>query len=196
VWQYETENYVNGSPAVQSGRVIFGGCDGILHVVNLRDGKKVSSVEIGSYIAGSAAVDGRLAYLGHYGNEVICVDVAAGKKVWTYADRRFPYFSSPAVTADKVVIGGRDKRLHCLRRDNGRAIWEFRTRGKVDSSPTICDGKIVVGCEDGRLYLVDLANGSEIWSYNIGAPVMSSPTVHKGIVYVGADDGYVYAFRS
>jgi outer membrane protein assembly factor BamB len=195
VWTYETDNYVNGSPAIIDGKVLVGGCDGILHVIRLSNGKKIRTIPIGDYIAGSAAVDGRYAYLGHYGSQVVCADLAAGRIAWTYQDRQFPYFSSPAAAADRIVIGGRDKRVHCLRRKDGKPLWEFRARGKVDSSPVICDGKVVVGSDDGRLYMLGLNDGRERWSYQIGAPVVSSPSVYDGMVFVGADDGYVYAFR-
>lgn len=195
MWTYETDNYVNGSPVVYEGKVIVGGCDGVLHVMRLSDGKKIRAIVIGDYIAATAAVDGRYAYLGHYGNKVVCADLAAGRIVWTYVDRLFPYFSSPAVSSDRVVIGGRDKRVHGLRRDNGKPLWEFRTRGKVDSSPVICDGKVLVGSEDGRFYMLDLSDGRERWSYEIGAPIVGSPSVYEGTVLIGADDGYLYAFR-
>jgi eukaryotic-like serine/threonine-protein kinase len=194
VWAFETENYINGTPAISDGKIIFGGCDGMLYVVRLSDGKKIQAIEIGDYIAGSATVDGRLAYLGHYGNAVICADLIAGKVVWANRDYRFPYFSTPAVTQDRVVIGGRDKRVHCLNRANGKEVWNFRTRGKVDSSPMICDGKVVVGSEDGKLYMLGLNDSKEIWSYQIGAPIISSPNIVNGTVLVGADDGFVYAF--
>lgn len=195
LWTYETDNYVNGSPVITDGKVLFGGCDGVLHIIKLADGKKIKTIEIGDYIAGTAAVDGRFAYLGHYGNKVVCADIEAGSIAWTFMDRQFPYFSSPAVAADRIVIGGRDKRLHCLNRKDGKPLWEFRTRGKVDSSPVICDGKVVVGSEDGSLYMVGLNDGLERWSYKIGAPVISSPTIYDGTVFVGADDGCLYAFR-
>ena len=39
-WHYETANYINGSPAVSSGRTAFGGCDAVLHVIQLGEGKK------------------------------------------------------------------------------------------------------------------------------------------------------------
>jgi outer membrane protein assembly factor BamB len=75
--------------------------------------------------------------LGHYGNAVIRANVATGKIVWTYRERGFPYFSTPAVTPSRVVIGGRDKRVHGIERATGKGLWTFRTRGKVDSSPVI-----------------------------------------------------------
>jgi outer membrane protein assembly factor BamB len=195
VWTFETGNYVNGTPAVSNGQVVFGGCDGVLYVLRLVDGQKIRTVQVEDYIAGSTAVDGQSAFLGHYGNAVLHANISTGKIVWAYRERNFPYFSSPAVAPDRIVIGSRDKRLHCLRRSDGKAIWELRTRGKVDSSPVICDGKVIVGSEDGRLYVVSLANGRELWSYEIGGPVMSSPAVSDGMVVVGSADGSVYAFR-
>jgi outer membrane protein assembly factor BamB len=138
--------------------------------------------------------------VGHYGSAFLCIDLDAGKTLWTYRDRRFPFFSSPALGADRVVVGSRDRRVHCLDRRTGKALWTFRTRGKVDGSPVICDNKVLVGSEDGRLYLLQLADGRELWSYTIGKPVASSPAITPApgragsVAIVGADDGYVYAF--
>jgi outer membrane protein assembly factor BamB len=193
-WVYETGNYINGSPAVANGLTAFGGCDGLLHVISLAEGKQVKEVEAGAYIAGSVALaDGR-AYFGQYENEFLCVDLKEGTKVWGFRDRKFPYFSSPAVTKEVVVFGGRDKLLHCVKRDSGQAVWSFPTRGKVDSSPAISGNKVVVGSDDGRLYLVSLDNGKELWSYEVGQPIGSSPAVAREKIVVGCDDGNVYCF--
>ena len=193
-WVYETGNYINGSPAVDNGQAIFGGCDGLLHVISLAEGKQVKEIEAGAYIAGSAAMaDGR-AYFGQYENEFLCVDLPAGKKVWAFHDRDFPFFSSPAVTKEVVVFGGRDKLLHCVKREDGQPVWSFATRGKVDSSPVVCGNKVVVGSDDGRLYVVSLDKGKELWSYEIGQAIESSPAVARAKVVIGADDGGVYCF--
>ena len=47
-WVYESANYINGAPAVAEGRTVFGGCDAILHVISLADGKQVKEVEAGA----------------------------------------------------------------------------------------------------------------------------------------------------
>ncbi len=41
-------NYINGSPAIADGQAVFGGCDGMLHVISLADGKQVK----GSWMRG------------------------------------------------------------------------------------------------------------------------------------------------
>jgi outer membrane protein assembly factor BamB len=122
------------------------------------------------------------------------VDLQAGKRDWAFHDRDFPFFASPAVTKDVVVFGGRDKLLHCVKREDGLPLWRFATRGKVDSSPVICGNQVVVGSDDGRLYVVSLDKGKELWSYEMGQAIESSPAVAGGRVVIGADDGNVYCF--
>lgn len=176
------------------GRTVFGGCDALIHVISLADGTKIKEFEAGAYIAGSAALIGRHAYVGHYENEFLCFDLDKGTNIWSYHDRNFPYFSSPAVTEKEVVFGGRDKRLHCVKREDGTSLWSFPTQGKVDSSPVVVGDKVVVGSDDGFLYVVSLATGKEIWSYEIGRPIDSSPAVVDGRIVVGCEDGKVYCF--
>lgn len=195
IWAYTSGSYINGAPAVYKDRIVFGGCDAVVHVVSLENGEKIHAVKVGAYIAGSAAIaDGR-AYLGHYGNEFVCVDINAGKVVWSYRRKQFPYFSSPAVDRDRVVFGGRDKAVHCVRREDGKQLWRFGTGGRVDGSPVICGDKVVVGSESGRLFVLSLEDGSKIWSYEIGRGIVSSPAVVDGRIYIGADDGVLYAFE-
>jgi outer membrane protein assembly factor BamB len=163
-------------------------------MISLADGSEAGEVEAGAYIAGSAAVaDGR-AYVGDYANELLCVDLVQKKIAWTWTDRDFPIQSSPALSADLVLFGSQDMRLHAVRRDTGKPVWTLETRGEVNSSPVVCGDKVVVGSDDGRVYLVKLADGKELWSYEIGQAVTTSPAVAAGMVVVGADDDCVYAF--
>jgi len=195
-WTYETENYINGTPAVDNENIIFGGCDARLHILSVLDGKKKGEVPVGSYIPGSAALVENKAYVGHYGNQLVCADIKNKKISWKYGDEKHgnAFFSSPAVGKDHVIIGSRDGYLHCVNRETGEKVWMFRTRDEVDSSPVIAGDQVIVGSSDGRLYVVGLKTGEEIWSYEIGAPIISCPAVVGGLIVIGAEDGRVYAF--
>jgi len=193
-WVYETGNYINGTPAIAEGHTVFGGCDAVLHIVSVTNGTKVGEVPAGAYVAASVALSGGSAFYGHYENEFQCVNLNIGAKTWTFHDRNFPYFSSPAITTNRVVFGGRDKLLHCVNRSDGKAVWQFATRGKVDSSPVVVGDKVVVGSDDGRIYIVSLKDGNELWSYEVGQPVGSSPAIADGRIIIGSDDGSVYCF--
>jgi len=195
-WTYETQNYVNGTPAILDDQVVFGGCDAVLHVVSARSGEGVGAVPLGdeAHVAGSVALaDGR-AYFGHYGNEFVCVDLTTEQLVWAYPSPRHAFFSSPAIGDERVVFGGRDRKLHCVARADGAPLWTFTTKRKVDSSPVICGDKVVFGSGDGRVYMLRLDDGAQIWSYDIGKSVFSSPAVAAGRFIVGSHDGNLYSF--
>ena len=49
---------------------------------------------------------------------VHAIDLNTGK-IWGYLHKNFPYFSSPALTEELVIIGGRDKGLHAIERMSG-----------------------------------------------------------------------------
>ena len=143
-WTFTTDNYINGAPAITDGKVVFGlcdghlqtqsnaepcritraivfgGCDGKLHILGTETGEQLHEVDLGAYIPGSPALAGGRAYVGHYGSEVLCIDLATGKIVWRTKENNTPFFSSPAVTGDHVLIGGRDKKLHCYDRETGK----------------------------------------------------------------------------
>ena len=195
-WTYETQNYINGTPATDGRRVVFGGCDAILHIVDIADGSRIGEVDVGSYIPGSAAVVDGYAYVGHYNGAMVCIDLADQKIVWEYpdADQGGAFFSSPAVGDDRVVVGSRDEYLHCIDRKTGQKVWTLRTHDKVDSSPVIAGNSVIFGSDDGRLYRVDLASGRVLWTYEIGGGITGGPAVAGGGIFVGAEDGSVYAF--
>lgn len=197
LWKFETQNYVNGVPTIYEGKnVVFGGCDAMLYVVSLEDGKSVRSVEVEAPIAASVAVADGVGYVGNMDRAVMAFDLETTDMVWSYQPKSFPYFSSPAVTDKSVLIGGRDKGLHCINRVSGKPTWRFSARGRIDSSPVVSGDKVVFGSMDGKLYLVSLDSGSEVVSYEIGEPISSTPAVVAGKVIVGCEDGKVYAFQT
>jgi eukaryotic-like serine/threonine-protein kinase len=126
----------------------------------------------------------------------VCVDLQSAKILWEYEnpDRRFPYYSSAAVTDRIVIVGGRDKDVHALDPDSGKTIWTFPTRAKVDSSPVIQGEKVIVGTTAGDLYTLDVRSGKPIWQYQTGSSIISSPSVAENKLIIGSKDGILYCF--
>ena len=79
LWTYETGNYINGSCAVANGQIVFGGCDARVHVLSTTNGAQIKEIDAGAYIAASAAMAGDCAYVGHYDNEFLCLDLHDAK---------------------------------------------------------------------------------------------------------------------
>ncbi|MBI5692919.1 MAG: PQQ-binding-like beta-propeller repeat protein [Verrucomicrobia bacterium] len=196
VWTYKTNDYINGAPAIVDRRfVVFGGCDAKLHVVNLRDGTPVHSIEAEAYIPSSIGTYGTMAFCGNYANQAVAFDVPAGKVAWTYQDRQMPFFSSPAVTESLVLIGSRDKHLHAIQRTTGAGAWKFKTSGRVEGSPIAFTDGVVFGSADGRLYAASLDTGAEIWRLELGEAIVASPAFGENLILVGGEKGTVFAIR-
>ncbi len=195
VWTFETQNYVNGVPTIYDQKyVVLGGCDSVLYIVDLETGKLVRSVEVEAPIAASVSASDGVGYVGNMDRAVMAFNLDTGDVIWNYRHKNFPYFSSPAITSDQVLIGGRDKGLHSINRVSGKQTWRFSARGRIDSSPVVSDGKVIFGSMDGKLYITSLKTGEEITSYEVGEPISSTPAILHDQVLIGCEDGNVYSF--
>ena len=125
-WKVQTEGYVHATPAIVDGVAYIAGCDEILRGIRVADGVEVLKMPFGAYTGASPAIVEGRAYYGTYENDVLAVDLKARKIVWSYKhpERSFPFYSSPAVLGDRVVVGGRDKMVHALDRKTGKALLD------------------------------------------------------------------------
>ena len=150
----------------------------------------------GGYTGASPAVVGSMVYFGNFNNEVVSLNLRTRRRAWRYShpQRQFPYYSSAAVADGRVVLGGRDKIVHCLSASTGKAFWTFQTRARVESSPAIAGGRVYVGSNDGVFYVFDLATGAKTWEFTAGAALSASPAVSGGRVVIGSQNGKLYCF--
>jgi outer membrane protein assembly factor BamB len=198
VWKYTTEGPVHCTPAIGNGLVYVSGCDENLRAVDGTTGKQIYTIKLGAYTGASAAVRDHHAYVGTFGNEVLGIDLKGKAIRWVYTNpnRSFPFYSSAAVTASRVVLGGRDKIVHCLERSTGKKVWTFTTRSRVESSPLITGSRVFVGSNDGLLYELDLETGKKTWEFTAGSPLSASPAAVEGSLVIGSPDGVLYCFGS
>jgi outer membrane protein assembly factor BamB len=181
---------------VVDGRfLVFGGCDAQLHVVNLKDGTLVHTIQANAYIPSSIATFGTQAFCGNYANQTVAFDVTAGTVLWIYEDKPMPFFSSPAVNEKLVLIGSRDKNLHAIDRKTGASVWKFKTGGRVEGSPIVFTDGVVFGSSDGRLYAASLADGAELWQLDLGEALVNAVAFGERQLVVGGEKGTVFAVR-
>jgi outer membrane protein assembly factor BamB len=202
VWKVETGSYIYGTAAVarlgERQVVLVAGCDGVLRGLDPRDGSEVVQVGIDAYVGGSTAVGGRLAYVGTFENQVLGIDLVTRKVAWTYENPQhpFPFYSSAALSAERVVIGGRDKLVHALNPETGHAVWTYAAGARVDSSPVIAGSTVYFGTLGGDLVGLDLESGKKVWEFATGSSVTASPAVAGGRMVIGTLDGMLYCFAA
>ena len=195
LWKFKTNGPVHSTPGIADGMAFIAGCDELFRAIRISDGKEVFNVSSGAYTGASPALRGGAAFYGTFDNEVLGVNLGERKIAWRYEhpQRKFPFYSSAAVTGTRIVLGGRDKLVHGLTVD-GKSAWTFATRARVESSPAIAAGRVFVGSNDGRFYVLNLTDGAKLWEFDTGAPLSASPAIANGRIIIGSQDGRLYCF--
>ena len=195
IWKVRTNGPVHSTPSISAGVAFIAGCDELFRGIRVSDGHEMFNVSSGAYTGASPALSGTSAYYGTFDNEVLMVSLQEHRVVWRYQhpQRHFPFYSSAAVTRNRIVLGGRDKMVHGLN-PNGKVAWTFATNARVESSPAIASGRVFVGSNDGRFYVLNLNTGAKLWEFNAGAPLSASPAIARGRIVIGSQDGRLYCF--
>jgi len=196
VWQYATGNYLNGSPVIlDSGLVAFGGCDAVIHVIRLKDGTPVHKLTTAAQIVRSLAGWDTEVYGVNYANQLLAAGTMADNTNWIYEDDGAQFLTIPALDANLVYVGSRDKHLHAVNRTSGQPAWKFKTGGRVESAPLVFDDAVVFGSSDGRLYAVDKQTGREIWRLDLGEKLAVAPAFAAGRIVIGGGDGTMFVIE-
>lgn len=189
VWEFASEGYVNCTPAIAGDLTFVAGCDEDFRVIDLNNGEQKNILALKSYLIGSPAVIDETVYIGTYAGELISLNWKTLERNWTYKlDESRPYeiHSSAAATDQYILIGGQDKKLHCVDRATGKQVWTLATKGHVDSSPVVVDNRVFVGSKDGSLYEVDLPTGKVLSKNFIGRNTTASPAIAEGVLIIGS----------
>lgn len=193
VWKHETQDYINGSPAViDGGLVAFGGCDSVIHIIHLKDGSAANQVKSDAQIIRSLAAWGDIVYGVNFANQLIAFDVKSDKPAWIYECDGAQFSTSPGVDEERVYVGSRDKQLHAVDRATGKSAWKYKTGGRIESSPLVFDDAVVFGSGDGRLHAVDPRDGSVIWQLDLGENLPNAPAFADGRIVIGGGDGNLF----
>jgi len=111
-----------------------------------------------------------------------------------------------ALDGGKLFFGDYGGRVHAIRADTGRPVWEKGTRGarfglgagNFYSTPAAAYGRVYIGNTDGFVYSYAARDGALAWRKRTGGFVYGSPAVAqvpggKPTVYIGSYDKRFYA---
>jgi len=197
VWDIKVDGPINAAAAVVGDRTFATGCsDGILHVIDAKNGKELGTIDLGGQAVATAAVVDDRVYLSMVSNQVVAADLKTMKKVWAFEapKRQMPFYSSAAAANGLVVAGSQDKKVYAINAKTGTEVWNFVTDGQVDASPVIVGDRVYIGClsNDGNFYVLDLRTGKKIQEMNLDSAVTGSVGVGPDCLLVGTDKGTLY----
>jgi outer membrane protein assembly factor BamB len=202
-WAFD---YFYSSPTPANGLIVIGSKDGHVFAIRAADGKLAWKYATGGIVRSTPAVKDGVVYVGDTEGTLYALSLNNGKEVWKFHitghtlknedfgfDRR-AIISSPVVTGDKVLVGGRDGFLYAVNKQTGTEVWRNDHQVSwVISSVAVKDSFVVTGTSDGRfIQAVNLQTGKEIWKYKTTSIVWSSPVIDNNKVYIGSHDNKLY----
>jgi outer membrane protein assembly factor BamB len=193
IWTFDAQNSIHSSANAIDGNIVFG-TDGADILCLSPEGKQIWQAKAGDRVNGAPAVAGGLVFVSGCDAQLRAIDVTNGQEKFA-ADIGALAPGSPAVLADRVIIGTDQGRIVCMPRDGGKSLWEFDGVGEhamVYGSPAISDGIVVVGARDRNVYAVEVTSGKLLWTFPTRGDVDASPTISSNRVYIASRDRHLY----
>lgn len=137
----------------------------LVQVKNQFDLQEVWSTSVGSSETFNfhPVVTGDAVYVASHGGNLVKIDLASGKKVWT------------ADVPEKIVVGpGSDGSITVAITnkgnvyaydDNGKPLWHVNVGSEVLSEPVVAGGIVVIRTLDNRFMGLDVQTGVRKWIY-------------------------------
>lgn len=105
-----------------------------------------------------------------------------------------PATEPPAVTADRIIVGGTDGVIRAFHRSDGSPDWSFEAGPDLTVATQVIDS-VVYATAGGAVLAVDAATGQELWRRRTGTTFDARPVVGNDRVYAGGRDFILYAYE-
>ena len=193
VWKYDPPGgKMASSPAVVGESIVVHGMDGIVRVLDRRNGRLRWQYRVGSPIESSPIVVRGIDYFGAWNGRVYALDLKRRKLRWARSTGA-KITSSAAIAKGTLYIGNYAGRLMALRVRSGRVRFTRSVNGRIYGTPAVAKGRVFVPSSTGGSLTAFATSGRYLWRVGTGSYVYSSPAVSGGRVFFGSYNGRLYS---
>jgi outer membrane protein assembly factor BamB len=193
IWRHRpSRGKMASSPAIVGDDLVVHGMDGVVRVLDRRNGRLRWHFRVGSPVESSPIVAGGLDYFGAWNGRVYALDLKRRTLRWTYRTG-YKITSSAAIAGRTLYIGDYGGRLHALSTRTGKRRFVRSVNGRVYGTPAVAAGRVFVPSSTGNSLTAFSTSGRYLWRVGTGGYVYSSPAVWAGRVYFGSYNGRLYS---
>jgi len=97
----------------------------------------------------------------------------------------------PIIVDQKLYAASHAGEIVALSENNGRRIWDVKTKLPLSAGPEVSGDSLIVGSSDGDILALDATNGKERWRKSIASEVLAQPLIVNDIVVIRTVDGHL-----
>lgn len=176
---------VAGHKGIQTSHRIL---SGQISLAPESDIRPVWTFECEDEIRATPLIDGSLAYIGVYDNNMYALDATSGEFRWKFATDG-GIVSQPVMHDGKLLFGSEDRHVYAVGARNGKEAWKVDVGGPIRSSGRIAEGHIFIGSDDGYLYAINLTSNKVSWKVETQDAIRSTPFITEDFIYFGSESG-------
>lgn len=152
---YNQMSWVNSTPAVVKGKVLFATSDSSLfHMADAATGKSAVKQQLKAYVFSSPAVAGDVVYLGLLNGTLEARDLNTGELLWEFQTEASRQNRSWVLTAERKF--NQPMIFASQWREAATSALDLQsTVGSFFSSPLVVNGVVYAGSTDGYLYALE-----------------------------------------
>jgi outer membrane protein assembly factor BamB len=193
-WRAALAGAIRSGPLVTPYGVVVATTGDSLYLIDRNTGTVHQRLRLPGTVLGTAATDGKRAYLGTVNGRIVAVDLASWTIAWDRAAGDAVY-GAPALVDETLFVLARNGRLwlipvHAPDSARSHALDIVSTAG-----PTPLASGVLVGSVSGEVLLVDPSTGAIRWRAQVAGPIDEPPLVRDRQVVVIAGRGNIHTYR-
>ena len=195
VWMFQVNSHIEGTPAIDQGRVFINAGDDGIYGLDLETGEKLWHLpgeDFNDVETAILAYEGKLYVglgFGRYGQAVIQVDGATGE-VLHRIETPYPVFSPPAIHDGILYIGmGNGDFVFPAEERVDYVLDMLRAQGLSDAELEARRPGLAPG---GAVWAFDIETMEIIWQYDTERTILSSIAVGEHGLYFASRTGGIY----
>lgn len=103
---------------------------------------------------------------------------------------------APMYQSGVIYAADHKGRLAAVNAENGKKVWDIKTKQPFSGGPGVGDALLVMGTIDGAVIAFEADNGREVWSARISSEVLAAPAIEDGVVVVLGIDGRIFGLNA
>jgi outer membrane protein assembly factor BamB len=195
--QLLNNNVFSTTPLVDKGRVYAGGSDGIMYVLDVKDGHEIIRFNAGRSITSSPVIVENVLYFGANDGSVRALDPQTGNPVW-----RREFNAGAGINSSPIVVGGlvffttNNNSVVAVNGATGIGKWSQRLPYRFGANSAIFADNTLYVPSGPRLHAMQQTSGNMRWARDFSADLQFAPVAADGVVYVIDREKRMYAVRS